>query len=124
MIEGPSSIYFAGDTGFFAGMADLQGRADIALLPIGRWGPHPGPGHLDADGAATVAGLISARVVVPIHWGTLYPRGLDRAYRRPLTLPAVAFAAAMAGRFPGIDARILVPGATTEVSLPKQGVRT
>lgn len=118
LLEGPASLYFAGDTGFFPGMADLRGRADIALLPIGRWGPHTGPGHLDADGAAAVAALISARVVVPIHWGTLYPRGLDRAYRSPLDRPAVEFGAAMARRAPECDARILVPGEASEVSLP------
>ena len=118
LLEGPSSLYFAGDTGFFPAMAELEGRADIALLPIGRWGPHPGPGHLDPDGAATVAALIAARVVVPIHWGTLYPIGLDRAYRRPLTLPADAFRAAMARRAPDADARVLAPGEWSEISLP------
>jgi L-ascorbate metabolism protein UlaG (beta-lactamase superfamily) len=118
LMEGPSSVYFAGDTGFFPAMKDLRGRADIALLPIGRWGPHPGPGHLDPDGAAAVAALISARVVVPIHWGTLYPRGLDRAYRRPLDRPAVVFGEAMARRAPACDARILAPGETSDVSLP------
>lgn len=123
LLEGPTSLYFAGDTGYFPGMADLHGRADIALLPIGRWGPHPGPGHLDADGAAAVAALIAARVVVPIHWGTLYPRGLDRAYRRPLDRPAVAFEAAMARRAPDCDARILAPGEASEVSLPMRAVR-
>ena len=124
LVEGPSSLYFAGDTGFYPAMADLQGRADIALLPIGRWGPHPGPGHLDPDGAAAVAALLSSKVVVPIHWGTLYPRGLDRAYRRPLTLPAVAFGSAMARLAPDCDARILAPGEAAEISLPTQEGRT
>ena len=119
LLEGASSIYFAGDTGFYPSMADLSGRAEIALLPIGKWGPHPGPGHLDADGAAAVAALISARVVVPIHWGTLYPRGLDRAYRRPLDRPAVAFGSAMARHAPACDARILAPGEAADVSLPR-----
>ena len=123
LVEGQSSLYFAGDTGFYPAMADLAGRADVALLPIGRWGPHPGPGHLDPDGAAAVAALVSARVVVPIHWGTLYPRGLDRAYRRPLDQPAIDFGAAMARRAPDCDARILAPGEAAEVSLRARGGR-
>jgi L-ascorbate metabolism protein UlaG (beta-lactamase superfamily) len=121
LLEGPTSLYFAGDTGFYTGMADLAGRADIALLPIGRWGPHRGPGHLDPVGAARVAALIRARVVLPIHWGTLYPHGLDRAWRRPLHEPAIAFAAAMAAEAPAAEARVLLPGESTIVRMPIRG---
>jgi L-ascorbate metabolism protein UlaG (beta-lactamase superfamily) len=121
LLEGPTSLYFAGDTGFYPGMADLAGRADVALLPIGRWGPHRGPGHLDPVTAARVADLIRARIVLPIHWGTLYPRGLDRAWRRPLDEPATVFAAAMATEAPASEPRVLLPGEATVVKIRAGG---
>ncbi len=40
LVEGGSSVYFAGDTSLFLGLSRLAGRVDLALLPIGRWGPH------------------------------------------------------------------------------------
>jgi L-ascorbate metabolism protein UlaG (beta-lactamase superfamily) len=118
VLEGPSTIYFAGDTGAYPGMRALAGRADLALLPVGRWGPHRSPGHLDPGSAADVAALVGARVAVPIHWGTLYPRGLHRAWRGPLDRPAPAFAAALAAAAPDCEARVLQPGAATDVILP------
>ena len=41
-ICGTSTVYFAGDTGLFDGMAEI-GRAgvDVALLPVSGWGPRP-----------------------------------------------------------------------------------
>lgn len=70
------SVYFAGDTDLFAGMAHL-GRIDIAALPIWGWGPSLGPGHLDPDRAARAAQIIDPRTVVPIHWGTYHPARLS-----------------------------------------------
>ena len=49
------------------------GEVDLALLPIWGWGPSLGPGHMDPERAARAAALIEPRIVVPIHWGTLYP---------------------------------------------------
>jgi L-ascorbate metabolism protein UlaG (beta-lactamase superfamily) len=118
ILEGPSTIYFAGDTGPYPEMAALRGRADLALLPVGRWGPHRSPGHLDPASAADVAALIEARVAVPIHWGTLYPRGLHRAWPHPLDRPAPAFAAALADVARECEACILEPGSSANVSLP------
>ena len=60
---------------------------DLALLPIWGWGPSLGPGHLDPERAARAAALIEPRIVVPIHWGTLYPRFLHRLRPRPLSAP-------------------------------------
>ena len=39
-------MYFAGDTSAFPGLRALAGRVDVALLPIGSWGPHSAPWHL------------------------------------------------------------------------------
>ena len=75
------SVYFAGDTDLFEGMAELA-SIDVALLPIAGWGPTLGTGHLDPDRAAKATELIRPRLVVPIHWGTYSPisvRGRGRA---------------------------------------------
>jgi L-ascorbate metabolism protein UlaG (beta-lactamase superfamily) len=71
LIEGSRTIYFAGDTGLFEGMSKLAGLVDVALLPVGGWGPTlPSRTHLDPVRAARAAALIEATNVVPIHWGT------------------------------------------------------
>ena len=112
---GPSGIYFAGDTGPFAGMRDFADRVDIALLPVGSWGPHLGPGHLSPRSAAEVARDLGARVAVPIHWGTLYPAALERLFGRRLTEPATEFARWAARLAPGPDVRAIAPGDETSI---------
>jgi L-ascorbate metabolism protein UlaG (beta-lactamase superfamily) len=71
------TIWFAGDTSLYDEMADLPDLAgsdiDLALLPIGGWGPRLSPGHMDGWQAAQAAGKVGARLVVPIHWGTFAP---------------------------------------------------
>ena len=37
-------MYFAGDTDLFSGMKALRGEIDLALLPVGSWGPTLGQG--------------------------------------------------------------------------------
>ncbi len=115
LVEGDTSVYFAGDTSVFLGLRRLAGRVDVALLPIGSWGPHAAPWHLGPRGAARLAGAIGARVVVPIHWGTLYPAGLSRVWSGPLDRPATRFAAAAAELAPATDVRLLRPGESTTV---------
>lgn len=117
LIEGPPSVYFAGDTSAFAGLRPLAGRVDAALLPIGSWGPHSAPWHLGPRGAARLAEMIGARIVVPIHWGTLYPAGLARVWRGPSDAPAVRFRAACAALAPATELRMLAPGETTVVDV-------
>jgi len=117
LVEGPLGVYFAGDTGVFTGMRDLGGRVDLALLPIGRCGPQPTPGHLTPETAAGVAATIGARVVVPIHWGTLYPRGLERVAPGPLREPAERFGRALAREAPDAEARALEPGQSVRIRL-------
>lgn len=117
LVEGPVNLYFAGDTGTFRGMGDLTGRVDIALLPIGRWGPQPTPGHLTPRSAARVAALIGAGTVLPIHWGTLYPRGLERALPGPLRDPGARFRDAMAAAAPDVHIVDLQPGGAESLVL-------
>lgn len=113
LIEGSAAVYFAGDTGFFPALAELHGRVDVALLPIGRWGPHPGPDRLEPASAAHVARVIGAAVAIPIHWGTFYPAGLERVWPRPLRDPPARFVAAAVRDAPDVEVRVLRPGEST-----------
>ena len=117
LIEGPHGrgIYFAGDTGPFGAMAELAGRVEIALLPVGSWGPHLSPGHLSPRTAAVAAGRVGARIAIPIHWGTLYPRSLDRVLGHRLTEPASRFVEWAERLVPDLDVRVLQPGEATLV---------
>jgi L-ascorbate metabolism protein UlaG (beta-lactamase superfamily) len=82
LLEGRRTVYFAGDTGLFDAMADLAGEVDVALLPVGGWGPTlPRRTHLDPVRAARAAALVQPRIAVPIHWGTYWPAGLHRRLR-------------------------------------------
>ncbi|HEU4673862.1 MAG TPA: MBL fold metallo-hydrolase [Candidatus Limnocylindrales bacterium] len=90
--SGSRRVYFAGDTDLFAGMRALGDlELDVALLPVWGWGPTLGPGHLDPERAATAAARVRARTIVPIHWGTFWPRGLGRIRPHRLSGPALEF---------------------------------
>jgi L-ascorbate metabolism protein UlaG (beta-lactamase superfamily) len=108
VLRGATSVYFAGDTDLFDGMATLAEGIDVAALPIAGWGARLPPGHLDPERAAQAAALIRPAVAVPIHWGTLRAigtqRGLDAAG------PARAFVEAVARRAPATAVRVLSPG--------------
>lgn len=112
---GEAGVYFPGDTSRFAGMSALAGRVDLALLPVGRWGPHVSPGHLSPRTAAEVARDVGARVAVPIHWGTLYPAALAGGER--LTEPAAKFSRWAERLAPDVDVVALVPGEQTHIDL-------
>ncbi len=116
LVRGSRSVYFAGDTDFFAGMSDLDPDLDLALLPIWGWGPSIGPGHLDPAGAARAAAALSPRLAVPIHWGTLYPFGLRRLRGKPLRSPAGEFASRMRELAPQVETRVLSPGESTSLA--------
>jgi L-ascorbate metabolism protein UlaG (beta-lactamase superfamily) len=113
LLDAGVRVYFAGDTGRYAAMADVAGGVDLALLPVWTWGPHLGPGHLGPRSAAEVAREIAPKAVVPIHWGTLYPRHLHRVWRRPLHEPGDRFASYAADLAPAVDVRVLRPGEST-----------
>jgi L-ascorbate metabolism protein UlaG (beta-lactamase superfamily) len=120
LLEGSIGVYFAGDTGAFPEMEHLRGRVDVALLPIGRWGPHPGPNRLEPASAARVAHLVGARIAIPVHWGTFYPFGFERLWPRPLREPPGRFVAAAAREAPNVDIRVLQPGDSTMVGIDKR----
>jgi L-ascorbate metabolism protein UlaG (beta-lactamase superfamily) len=117
LVEGAGrTVYAAGDTDLFDGMAALP-RPDVALLPVWGWGPTLGPGHLDPARAAEAVGRIRPRVAVPVHWGTLAPAGLARApgragarMRRLLVDPPREFAAAVAAAAGPTEVLVTEPG--------------
>jgi L-ascorbate metabolism protein UlaG (beta-lactamase superfamily) len=93
VIEGSQTVYFAGDTELFAGMAELGGPVDVALLPVWGWGPTLGRGrHMDPLRAAQSLQLIQPRAAVPIHWGTYWPHAMGRVLPERLVQPPVQFA--------------------------------
>jgi L-ascorbate metabolism protein UlaG (beta-lactamase superfamily) len=116
LIQGSSSIYFAGDTALYPSMAGLAGHVDVALLPVGRWGPPRGPLRLDPSTAVDAATRVGADVVVPIHWGTLYVPGFRAGRWGWGSVDAgAAFAAEAATRAPALEVRILQPCESTDI---------
>jgi L-ascorbate metabolism protein UlaG (beta-lactamase superfamily) len=116
ILHGTQSIYFAGDTAYFEGMADFDIGLDLALLPVWGWGPTAKPQeHLDPMGAARAAAVIKPRIAVPIHWGTLHPVGLS--WMRPSTRidPPHQFAQLMRRMAPDTAVRVLPNGGSLTV---------
>lgn len=113
---GGRSFWFPGDTELRADMRDV-GAVDLALVPIGGWGPTLEDGHMNpVDGAAAVLS-VGASTAVPVHWGTFWPLGLRRIARanhdRLFTTPGRRFVDALAGQ--DVDAVLLEPGARLDL---------
>ncbi len=106
------TVYFAGDTDLFDGMAELS-PVDLALLPVWGWGLSAGEGHLDPERAARAVELIRPRLVVPIHWGTFFPVGLRLLRPGPLKNPPHELARLAAEVAPEVEVRVLPPGTET-----------
>ncbi|WP_245851037.1 MBL fold metallo-hydrolase [Paenibacillus herberti] len=68
------TVYFAGDTGYFRGFADIgrKFRIDVAMLPIGAYDPEEfmGPQHTTPEQALQAFSDTRARLFVPMHYGT------------------------------------------------------
>lgn len=99
-IEGSTLVYFAGDTALFDAMSEWVPTCELALLPVGGWGPSLGSGHMDPRSAATAASAVQARMSIPIHYGTFWPAGLARVRPHLFRDPGETFAAeaALLGR--------------------------
>ncbi|MFG2717683.1 MBL fold metallo-hydrolase [Streptomyces sp. NPDC048416] len=91
VVEGAARTYFAGDTGLFDGMASAVGPVDVALLPVGGWGPRLGLGHLDAGRAAQALAELGALSAVPVHYGTYWPVGMDSVRPHEFHAPGEEF---------------------------------
>jgi L-ascorbate metabolism protein UlaG (beta-lactamase superfamily) len=97
---GDRSFWFPGDTELRDDMVDV-GRVDLALVPIGGWGPTLEDGHMDPVAGAAAVELVGASTVVPVHWGTFWPVGMKSLNRANHELlfrsPGRRFVEAMAG---------------------------
>lgn len=110
VIEGAARTYFAGDTGLFESMAEEVGSVDVAVLPVGGWGPFLGPGHLDAGRAAQGLERLRPRSAVPVHYGTYWPIGMDAVRPHEFHAPGDEFVRCAAQRAPGVAVHLLDHG--------------
>lgn len=108
VIEGASRTWFAGDTGLFDAMSGI-GPLDLALIPVGGWGPTLGSHHhLDAADAAEAVRRARAAQAVPVHYGSLWPIGMGRLRLHMFREPGPRFAELAARIIP--DTRVTVLG--------------
>lgn len=110
VVEGDARTYFAGDTGLFESMAEEVGPVDVALLPVGGWGPYLGEGHLDAGRAAQALARLMPRSAVPVHYGTYWPIGMDAVRPHEFHAPGDEFARLAAERAPEVAVHLLSHG--------------
>ncbi len=108
---GGRRVYFAGDTGYFPGLAEIPrrlGPVDLAAIPIGAYLPRSIMGriHLNPEEAVQTAEDVGARQALGIHWGTF-----DLA-DEPLDEPPRRFLAEAARRGLGDRAFVLKVGET------------
>ncbi|MGW1258588.1 MBL fold metallo-hydrolase [Streptomyces sp. NPDC002513] len=110
VVEGEARTYFAGDTGLFPSMAEEVGPVDMALLPVGGWGPYLGEGHLDAGRAAQALAELKPRSAVPVHYGTYWPIGMDAVRPHEFHTPGQEFVRLAAQRAPEVTVHLLSHG--------------
>ncbi|WP_370618751.1 MBL fold metallo-hydrolase [Mumia sp. Pv 4-285] len=95
---GDRSFWFPGDTGPRTDVSHVA-PVDLALVPVGGWGPTLGEDHVDPVQAADLVAQVGARWAVPVHWGTFWPLGLGwfapAARRYLFETPGVRFVDAM-----------------------------
>jgi L-ascorbate metabolism protein UlaG (beta-lactamase superfamily) len=108
---GGQSLWFGGDTGLHDGIGTVA-PVSVALVPVAGWGPRLGPGHLDSEQAAEAVSLLSARAAIPIHYGTLWPRGLGWLANDQFLGPEDRFEASAQHVCPQTSVHILSPGET------------
>jgi N-acyl-phosphatidylethanolamine-hydrolysing phospholipase D len=100
--SGRRRYYFAGDSGYFPGFAEIGRRfapIDVAFLPIGAYEPrwfmaYP---HMDPADAWRAFLDLGARWMVPMHWGTF------DLTDEPIDLPPKVLAEVVAAAASGAD---------------------
>ncbi|MEV6840728.1 MBL fold metallo-hydrolase [Streptomyces sp. NPDC051133] len=119
VVEGEARTYFAGDTGLFDAMAEQVGPVDVALLPVGGWGPFLGEGHLDAGRAARVLARLAPRVAVPVHYGTYWPIGMDAVRPHEFHAPGDEFVRLAAQAAPRVAVHKLGHGESVRLEVAR-----
>jgi L-ascorbate metabolism protein UlaG (beta-lactamase superfamily) len=93
------SLWYPGDTGLRDDLVDVA-SVDLALVPIGGWGPTLPDTHLSPETAAEAVRRVGATYALPVHWGTFWPVGLARLapgnHEQLFVSPGARFAAALA----------------------------
>jgi L-ascorbate metabolism protein UlaG (beta-lactamase superfamily) len=106
-------VWLAGDTDLYPEVADLSRLAgrdvDLAVVPIGGWGPRLSAGHMGPREAALACARTGARWALPVHWGTLHPPVIHR-FGGWLDRPGGEFATALKQEAPSCELVILTPG--------------
>jgi L-ascorbate metabolism protein UlaG (beta-lactamase superfamily) len=115
VVEGAGRTWYAGDTGLFDDMSELA-PLDLALIPVGGWGPtlHAHE-HLDAGAAAAAVRLVKASWAVPVHYGTFWPVGLSRFRPHMFHAPGEEFARRARQTAPDTRVRVLSQGETLTI---------
>ena len=101
-------------------MRDLA-PLDVAVLPVGGWGPRLPSDHLNPLSAAKALELLRPRACVPVHWGTIYPPWLPPEFNAKWGEWPHAFARYAAHLAPEVDVRVLQPGETTVFARAENG---
>lgn len=125
VVSGTRSVYFAGDTGFFSGIAGVwPERLDLAMLPIAGIGPlMPEFKHMSPRHAVKAMELLRPRLVVPIHWGTYHLPGTTLMRMRPdfHRRAPYLFMAEAAGLEPYVHTVMLQPGEGLDLEVTLAG---
>jgi L-ascorbate metabolism protein UlaG (beta-lactamase superfamily) len=119
VVEGEARTYFAGDTGLFDGMAEEIGPVDVALLPVGGWGPYLGEEHLDAGRAAQALARLAPRSAVPVHYGTYWPIGMDAIRPHEFHAPGDEFVRLAAESAPEVTVHRLGHGESVRLEVAR-----
>lgn len=104
-------FYFAGDTGYFPGFAEIGRRLgpfDVAALPIGGYSDYPQhhPNHVSPEESVRAFQDLGARRLVPMHWGTF------ELNREPYGEPPARLLREAQRRGVADDVAVLRPGQT------------
>ena len=115
VVEGDSRTWYAGDTGLFDEMSELA-PLELALIPVGGWGPTLGShDHLDAEAAAEALRRVKSAWAVPVHYGTFWPVGLGRIRPHMFHGPGERFAEQARRTAPDTRVRVLGHGETLTI---------
>jgi L-ascorbate metabolism protein UlaG (beta-lactamase superfamily) len=115
VVEGHAKTWYAGDTGLFDEMADLA-PLDLALIPVGGWGPTLGSHHhLGPASAAEARRRVKAGWAVPVHYGTFWPVGLSGVRQQMFSGPGAEFARVAESVAPDTQVRVLAHGGSLTI---------